>query len=224
MWRIKSWEKRLSIALLAPCIGSFLLWLSRAYAVQDLQYGFIFWNLFLAWVPLILALVFTRLVHAYGLRDYKSFVVLLLWFVFLPNSFYVVTDLIHLNRLSNYHLLLDITFLTLFVIAGLGLGFSSLAIIQHTLLKRITVNQSFVAVFGAIFASSFAIYLGRYLRWNTWDVIANPSGILFDISERVLNPLSHSRTFSTTIIFTFFLLCLYVPVYEFLKYTKNKQR
>jgi uncharacterized membrane protein len=61
----------------------------------------------------------------------------------------------------------------------------------------------------SLLLSGFAIYLGRYLRWNSWDVIANPFGLLFDVADRIVNPGEHILTFSATILFFAFLAVIY---------------
>ncbi|HSX23761.1 MAG TPA: DUF1361 domain-containing protein, partial [Candidatus Saccharimonadales bacterium] len=78
-------------------------------------------------------------------------------------------------------------------------------------------NRYGIVVITCVFALiSFAIYLGRSLRWNTWDLLVNPAGLLFDISERVLHPLSHPQVFVTTLTFFVLLTSIYLVVWNFL--------
>jgi uncharacterized membrane protein len=60
-----------------------------------------------------------------------------------------------------------------------------------------------------LWLSSFAIYLGRDLRWNSWDVLVNPAGFLFYLSERVIDPMDHPEAFTTTLMFFVFLAGVY---------------
>jgi uncharacterized membrane protein len=61
---------------------------------------------------------------------------------------------------------------------------------------------------------SFAIYLGRYLRWNSWDVLFNPAGLVFDVSEPFINPTSHPQVFTTTLMFFVLLASIYIVCYQ----------
>jgi len=66
-------------------------------------------------------------------------------------------------------------------------------------------------------ASGFAIYIGRFLRWNTWDVVVNPAALLFDLSERVINPIAHAETYLITFVFAIILGSTYAVIYELIK-------
>jgi uncharacterized membrane protein len=84
---------------------------------------------------------------------------------------------------------------------------------MHTLVQRrlgIGAGWAFVTV--ALLLSSFGIYLGRYLRFNSWDVLANPLTLFYDILHRLINPLSHPRTWGVTVVFGVFLLIGYGTV------------
>lgn len=74
--------------------------------------------------------------------------------------------------------------------------------------------MAYVAAQGALLLSSFAIYLGRYLRWNTWDIIINPAGLIFDVSDRIINPGTYSLTFIVTAVFFVVLGSAYAVVYR----------
>jgi len=90
------------------------------------------------------------------------------------------------------------------------LGYASLYLVQQQMTKR-GASRRQVDAFAAVMLliCSFAIYLGRDLRWNSWDVLVNPAGIVFDISERLIDPLDHPDTFTTTAVFFVFLMGLY---------------
>jgi uncharacterized membrane protein len=60
--------------------------------------------------------------------------------------------------------------------------------------------------------SSFGIYLGRYLRWNSWDVFTNPLTLFYDILNRVIHPFAYPRTYGVTILFSAFLLLGYITI------------
>ena len=101
-----------------------------------------------------------------------------------------------------------------FVITGAGLGLTSLAIVHYELRKRLPSATCWRVIGLILFLSSFAIYVGRYLRWSTWDIVANPAGILFDISERIIHPASHPQTYVTTLSFFVLLSTAYYCVWQ----------
>jgi uncharacterized membrane protein len=94
----------------------------------------------------------------------------------------------------------DLVVILSFAWTGLMFGFVSLMDIS-TLLKKYFSNRtiSIIIVF-FLFISSFGIYLGRYLRWNSWDILRNPFGLFNDIADRFVNPFSHPRTWGMTLL------------------------
>jgi uncharacterized membrane protein len=181
---------------------------------NSVRYGFMFWNLFLAAVPLLLAWWLVHRVRQDGWLKWPQMVLAAAWFVFLPNSFYLITDLIHLRSNFEADLLFDITVLMSFILAGLAFGFASLYLVHKELGKRLSDLRAYGAVAVILLAASFAICLGRYTRWNTWDIILQPAGLLFDVSDRLINPATHFQTYHTTVTLFLLLLGTYAVVWE----------
>lgn len=150
-------------------------------------------------------------------------VLFIVWLGFLPNSFYIMSDLIHLQSSGETLVLYDIAMMMSFVINGLILGYLSVFIVHKLLLKRFKASYAHMAVGFFFLASGFAIYLGRYLRWNTWDILFNPAGILFDLSERVINPLIHAETYIVTTVFFVVIAMTYAVIYELADMLKRYQ-
>jgi uncharacterized membrane protein len=175
------------------------------------------WNLFLAWLPVLFALGFRLNMTKYRLASWRNLLLLALWLGFLPNAFYLMSDLVHLQSSGETAVLYDIAMMMSFIINGLILGYLSVYIVHAQLLKKWSEGR--VRVFlGVVFlACGFAIYLGRYLRWNTWDVIINPFGILFDLSERVVNPILHIQTYVVTLTFFALLSAIYAVIFQLIK-------
>ena len=176
---------------------------------------YLVWNLFLAWIPLLLAFWLVNHLFA-GQRwsDWGNIALTLAWLLFLPNSFYMVSDFIHLQDTVRANVLFDALMFTLFIVNGLVLGYTSLYLVQLQLKRHLPPRQTWAFIAFVILMCSFAIYLGRDLRWNSWDVLVNPAGIIFDISERLLHPLSHPETFRVTAMFFAFLGGLYAVVWR----------
>lgn len=196
---------------------SMVLLLARFVVSDSYKFWFLAWNLFLAWLPLLFALGLRLSLHKRTWLSWQNIGLSVLWLGFLPNSFYIISDLIHLQSSGETSVLYDVAMITSFVINGLILGYISVYIVHTQLLKRLSVRAS-NAIIGAVFvACGFAIYLGRYLRWNTWDLVLNPAGILFDLSERFINPIIHGETYLITLVFSAVLISIYAVIYELVK-------
>lgn len=104
----------------------------------------------------------------------------------------------------------DLILILSYAFNGLFLGFISLMYVENFLQKKYSKRIGWPVTFVAIFLASFGIYLGRYLRWNSWDIISNPLGLIVDIFDRVINPLAHARTYGMTILFFILLSFIYL--------------
>jgi uncharacterized membrane protein len=170
------------------------------------------WNLALAWVPLALALWLENILRVKLWSSWMAMFVSLLWLGFLPNSFYVISDFVHLTETHRADIVFDVVMLSSFGLNGLILGYLSLFLVHSELRKRLNARISGVIVTIVLLLSSFAIYIGRDLRWNTWDVIVSPASLLFDVSDRIINAGAHPQLVSTTLSFFILLSSLYVVI------------
>lgn len=197
-------RERVVVSLGGMTAVSVGLFAAGAAANHSLRFSYLLWNLFLAWLPLgFMALLFHSLkTHLWS--SAQPFSLSLLWLIFLPNSFYMISDFIHIQDVPRHNLLYDVVMFTAFIFTAALVGFCSLYLVHAELRKRISMLASSLLIGFILFLCSFAIYLGRDLRWNSWDVLLNPAGILFDISDHLIHPLQHLEMFSIT--FTFFLL------------------
>lgn len=185
--------------LLVFSTAASLMLLLRFLVTGSTRFDFLLWNLFLAWLPVVLSLWTAR-----ALQQGKSVLTLclfVLWVLLLPNTFYILSDFVHLQASGDINVLFDAVLLFSFSAVGFGLGLLSLGIVHIGIRRLFSEKASLVIVYIIIFSSSFAIYLGRYLRWNSWDIFTNPLGLLVDVSDRVVAPLDHPRTISTTFVF-----------------------
>lgn len=208
---------QLLVTLSASMLVSVLLLVVRMIVAGNTRFMFMIWNLFLAWLPVLFALGFRLNLKKYRLQSWQNLGLLALWLGFLPNSFYLISDLIHIQSSGEAIVLYDIAMMMSFILNGLILGYISIFIVHNQLLRKLS-DRVVLAVLAFVFmACSFAIYLGRYLRWNTWDIILNPAGLLFDVSERVVNPVLHIQTYIVTLTFFVLLSSTYAVVYQLTK-------
>lgn len=214
--------RRVFYALLVSNGLGLLLYLGRVADTHEWRYWYLFWNLALAWLPLGLAWWLVQRLQHKPWRNAVNVILTLLWLGFLPNSFYVVSDLIHLQSTGEVSLLYDAVLFFSFIFNGFVSGFISLYIIHRELLNRLKRIDAHAVVGVIILICSFAIYLGRNLRWNTWDVLVNPAGILFDVSDRLINPIAHPQAFVTTITFTFLIGSMYAVVWQLVRALRSE--
>jgi uncharacterized membrane protein len=155
----------------------------------------------LAWVPLGLALALER--------AQRTPVALLLgaaWLAFFPNAPYLVTDFVHLRARPPVPVWFDLAFFATLSLAGLFVGLASLEIVHRALKQRLGVSWAWGAL-GLISAlSGYAIYLGRFLRWNSWDLVTRPGGVLASVAGDVVR----GRPWGVSAVFGAMIFASYV--------------
>ena len=185
------------------------------------SYMFIPGNLVLAWLGLFFGSVLVRQLKITRWASWQNIALTTLWLFFLPNTWYVLTDFIHVYPTGDISELYDIVMVGSLVVSGFILGFTSLFLVHKELLKRFGNWRAGYLVTCIILLSSFGIYLGRDLRWNSWDVIANPSGIILNVSDRLIDPLGHLRAFNVTGLFFVLISVMYLAVWVAFKPAKK---
>lgn len=205
---------RLGATLLFSSAVSMALLLARFVATGNYNFWFLSWNLFLAWIPLGAAWWLVNRLKTTAWLTAGNVVLTFIWLAFLPNAFYIVSDLIHLRVTGTISILYDVVMLVSFTWNGFILGYISLYMVHEQLRKRLGGLRAGGLVAFVLLLCSFAIYLGRYLRWNSWDVLINPAGIIFDVTDPLVNPVAHPQAFTTTLMFFVLLTSIYVVGYE----------
>jgi uncharacterized membrane protein len=200
---------RLGLALGVSSLVSVGLFAAGALTNRSSEFAYLIWNLFLAWVPLGLTLWLERVLHTRLWSSWLAIGITLLWIGFLPNSFYMISDFIHIQEVRRVDLLYDVVMFSSFIFNGVILGFISLYMVHRELVRRVGVAATAQVLGWVLALCSFAIYIGRELRWNTWDVLLNPAGILVDVSNRVLTPSTYPQVAKTTLSFFVLLASLY---------------
>ncbi len=214
----------LILALIVSNAVSVVLFAMRVEAAQNTRYWFLFWNLLLGWLPVLWAwLLRGQLKSSSWLKPWPV-LFSLLWLGFLPNSFYLMSDLIHLEPTGEVGLLFDTVLFLSCIWNGLVAGFMSIYWLHTELIRRRGRVLAAEVIAGVLLMVSFAIYLGRVLRWNTWDVLVNPAGLLFDVSERVINPLAHPQVLVTTGTFFLLLGSMYWVIWQLVNAAAGKPR
>lgn len=165
----------------AVCVGLVLL---REVKYQAYDFRFLIWNLVLAWIPLLLALlVYDR--YGRGTPLARLLPVILVWLLFLPNAPYILTDFIHLSAARGVPLWFDGATLSAFAWTGLLLGFASLYLVHVVARHRFGSLAAWCCVPSVLGLVSAGVCLGRFLRWNSWDLITSPGQRAAELSQAI---------------------------------------
>ncbi len=180
----------------------------RIVYLESMVFGFLIWNLMLAWMPLGFIWL--------GEKADKANIKLGLWVslglavLFLPNSPYIVTDLFHLRWMGSAPIWYDTLMVFSFALTGLILFYISLIKIEKILFRRLKSIFQPLYIPLIVFLSAFGVYLGRFVRFNSWDILAQPSTLLYEMADRIFNPMGHPETWAVTIAYgAFFLVGFY---------------
>jgi len=186
----------------------------QRYGATDFR--FLVWNLILAWVPLVLALVVYD-GYRRGGTLLRLAPALVLWLLFLPNAPYIVTDFVHLSANTPASLWLDGIELSAFAWTGMLLGFVSLYLVHAVVRHRFGAATGWTAVLGVLALSSAGVYLGRVKRWNSWDVLTQPGAKLAELETHLTDPAALARPLSITVAVTVLLAAAYLVFYALLR-------
>ena len=194
--------------LLSTLLGLSLLVVRMSYT-KHFTFIFLVWNLFLAWVPYLLS----TLIKKMDKGTWRSFVyclpILGFWLLFLPNSPYILTDLFHLRPRGDVPQWFDLILICNFAWTALWMGFLSLYNVQLFIRQRMSMWGTNFVVMMILFLTGFGVYLGRFQRFNSWDLLTQPFEILSQISQMVIHPFQHYMSTAFTLCFGLFLIVTY---------------
>jgi uncharacterized membrane protein len=215
---------RLGLALAAASLVSAILYFTGAWGSHTNDFAYMIWNLALAWVALGVTLFLERTLHRNAWSSWLALAATLVWVLFLPNTFYMITDFIHVRELAEPEVLDGIFMFSSFIFLGVILGIISVYIIHQELLKRVQARTAWLLVGLVMLLCSFAMYIGRVLRWNSWDIIVNPSSLLFDVTDRLINFKDHPHMLSTTFGFFAAIFSLYIVAWYMARVTRGQRQ
>jgi len=216
--------------LLLVAVGVCMAWLTRCIVTQTLTYGFIPVNIFLAAVPIILEVPIRIVARRIAgvLQKFWLGLLGLLWVLFLPNAFYILTDFMHLNpavlvneRGDQYRHLVhyargDAMYvfdsLLVFSATAFGAYVGGLALLHaYKYLSKKLVPQYTRLVFALLLlSSSVGVYIGRFSRWNSWQGVTHPYQILVELAQDIANPIKRERLVIMVITLLIFELACFI--------------
>jgi uncharacterized membrane protein len=157
----------------------------RAKITQNLFLFFLIWNLFLATIP-YLSIMYLKANNQLLKNKLKSSILLFIWLLFLPNSFYIITDIVHLSRSHYSTFWYDLILISSFATLGFLLGLISILEFEK-ISKHICNPKTIDSIILIIcFLCGFGIHLGRNLRYNSWDILSNPLLLLIDMCHEII--------------------------------------
>ena len=201
------------LALTFSSAASVALVFARIISTGNIRYAFLVWNLFLAWLPLVFALLACEKFQSTSARNWRFLGLAGAWLLFFPNAPYIFTDLIHLTTRFYGHFWVDLMLILLCALTGLVLGFVSLYLMQSVVERMLgrPASWAFIAAVAAL--SGFGIYLGRFMRFNSWDVLFRPVELYRGIGNWVTGPLADLHSLAFPLLFATFLFITYLMLY-----------
>jgi uncharacterized membrane protein len=222
-WFLRSEIDRLLTASMCFSCGLVVL---RMIHSHSLLFLWMIWNLFLAYIPYILSgWLCRRLDRPTKSRPLFIIAVCLVWLLFIPNSFYMLTDLFHLYDSRNPRIpaWYDLAMIFSFAWNGLLLGVLSLRQMERLLETKRLATALFgprlqvplpyptaLFVYPVIGLSALGVYTGRYLRYNSWDILSNPFQLVEDIAYMIIHPLRTKPAWDMILCYTVLLSFIYI--------------
>ena len=201
------------LALMFASAASLVLVCARILWTRNLDYGFLVWNLCLAWLPLVFALLARETYREERRRTWCLLGLTGLWLLFFPNASYIWTDVVHLWTRFYQHFWIDLTLILLCALTGLVLGFVSLYLMQSVVARMFGRVAGWLFVAGAAGLSSLGVYLGRFLRLNSWDMLLRPGKIYRGLDAWTDGRVPHVAAAVFLVLFATFLFIAYVLLY-----------
>jgi uncharacterized membrane protein len=205
----KSGTLNIAIFFTFSSIFCFTMSIVRYVATDKTVFLSLNWNLFLAFIPWLVSMI---LIIKRKFSNTSLVVLLFTWLIFFPNAPYILTDLFHLTHRRFPPIWYDLILLLSYAWTGLMFGFISLINIETILNEKL--NKRIIDLISTIllFVASFGIYMGRYLRWNSWDIISKPFEIFSDILEILASPFNYPRAWGVTILMGLMLNMMYLSI------------
>jgi uncharacterized membrane protein len=199
---ILSKNQQQNLTLISLLLFSFFLLSARIAITKTGYFLFLVWNVFLASIPYAITMYLSE---KKDLRKAGQVFAFIVWLLFLPNAPYIITDLYHLKRSTPHLIWLDTLVIITFAITGLVLFYCSLNKMLKIIKKHYNIKHEKIVVILICFLSAFGMYIGRYLRYNSWELLSNPKPLGVDILGILLQPKENSNAWLFTILFGLFL-------------------
>ena len=213
----KSGLYQILVLLTAFCLAMVAF---RILYTGEWMFAFLIWNLFLAYLPYSLSSYITR--EEQRLSKPVLILLLITWLLLIPNSFYIITDLFHLRKQDVIPLWYDLALIMSFAWNGLIVGVLSVRQVEKILQQRWHVYE-WLFILPLMYLNALGIFIGRYLRFNSWDVITNPVALIKDVVYLVIHPIRNRFDWCMIICFTVLLSIFYLTLKKMSKMNENEK-
>ncbi|WP_394698201.1 DUF1361 domain-containing protein [uncultured Ilyobacter sp.] len=200
----------LMVIILFLSLSSCIMLTIRTIITSNYSYMFLIWSMILACIPLALSLFLIKYYKKKFIKITAGFI----WIIFYPKAPYMITDFIHYRMFFNKWY--DFLVISLSIFTGVLTGFLSLLLLQKLIEVNFGKLKSWKFVILINILASYGIYLGRFIRLNSLEIITNPSKLI----NGILNSLNID-TFFFTLVFSFFLMLIYIAFYNILYFDRK---
>lgn len=201
-------KRKVNLFLMSCAAFCFLLSITRAYFTHSYTFVFLNWNLFLAFIPWA---VTDWYLHKFNGRDrwWRTGFMLGIWLLFFPNAPYILTDLFHLSNTHQMPKWFDLLLILSYAWTGLLFGLFSLWNTEEILAR--VINRRVIPFISSalLFLGSYGVYLGRFPRWNSWDLFTRPGALMHGIGQDIFHPMHNPRAIGMTLLMGLFLNMVY---------------
>jgi uncharacterized membrane protein len=166
------------------------------------------WNLLLAFIPYAISNTLVRRIDWIE-NKWKFSMMVFGWLIFIPNSFYIITDLFHLEQHDYIPLWFDLVLIFSFAWNGLLLGILSMRQMEKIWQAK-WKGDELLFIYPVMLLNALGIYIGRYLRYNSWDIISDPFDLSGDIIYLLIHPIRNRFDWSMIFCFSVFMTLLYL--------------
>ncbi|WP_205509409.1 DUF1361 domain-containing protein [Longitalea arenae] len=190
---------------------SIALVLARIVYTDRFTFIFMNWNLFLAWLPYMISSWLQKR-PALQAQPGKFAMISFVWLLFVPNSFYILTDLFHLGKYHNVPNWFDLALIISFAWNGLLLGVLSVRQMEKMIQPYLRGKHELLFIYPIMFLNALGVYMGRYPRFNSWNIITNPLGVVAYLVKMFLHPVQHVYAWGMVACFSVFMTLVYLTI------------
>jgi uncharacterized membrane protein len=206
---MKIWKIKIPKSIIILTIFAIVLNIFRVIIWSKFSFLFILWNIFLAFIPFVISSLLLSFFKENKLNKIFFVTGTILWVLFIPNAPYIITDFIHLGETRSVPVLFDIFLLFSSASVGLILFFYSLSHIEQIIKVKYKKNITYTIIGIILIIISFGLYLGRFLRFNSWDIFINHISLVKNIWKIISQVAGHVEVYLYIALFFIFLLLSY---------------
>lgn len=209
-------NREIDKTLVLSVLFSVTLIMARMVYTGTLTYVFLIWNIFLGALPYFITRTITKN-PALTAGRFRFIPVFLLWLFWMPNSFYIITDLFHLGSTPNMPRWYDLALILSCAWNGLLLGVLSVRQMEKILQERAPKISGWWFIVPVMFLNAWGVYIGRFLRFNTWDIVSNPFVLMADILDMLVHPVENRYAWGMVLCYSVMMGIMYVTLKQLSK-------